>query len=131
LIPAQNYTNQKYLLGDWIGQNADKSILWASYNPFPRLTTYAQFMYVRKGADGSLADQYFAEPQPKFLKQGPLQTQKQLTLEARYEILHRLYTKASYMHQSGVIRPDVQTSASTLTRFRWAYLMAFERSIQC
>jgi len=111
LIPAQNYTNQKYLLGDWIGQNADKSILWASYNPFPRLTTYAQFMYVRKGADGSLADQYFAEPQPKFLKQSPLQTQKQLTLEARYEILHRLYTKASYMHQSGVIRPDVQTSA--------------------
>lgn len=111
LIPAQSYTSQTYLLGDWIGQNADKVIGWLSYNPFPRLITTAQFMYVRKGADGSLLDQYFAEPQPKFLEQGPVQSQRQISLDVRYELIHRLFLRAAYQNQKGVIRPDVQTSA--------------------
>ena len=111
LIPAQNYTNQTYLLGDWIGQNADKIISWISYNPISRLTTTAQFMYIRKGRDGSLLDQYFASPQPKFLQQGPIETQTQFTFEARYELLHRLYLRGLYMHQKGIIRPVVQTTA--------------------
>lgn len=111
LIPAQNYTSQTYLLGDWIGQNADKVIGWLSYNPFSRLTTTAQVMYIRKGRNGSLLDQYFAEPQPKFLQQGPVETQTQFTFEARYELLHRLYLRGMYMHQKGIIQPAVQTTA--------------------
>ncbi|WDF54002.1 capsule assembly Wzi family protein [Mucilaginibacter sp. KACC 22063] len=111
LIPAQTYTNQTYLLGDWIGQNADKLIGWISYNPLPKLTTTAQIMYVRKGAEGSVLDQYFAEPQPKFLQQGPVQAQSQIVLEARYEFLHRLFLRGAYMHQKGVILPQLQTSA--------------------
>lgn len=111
LIPAQNYTNQTYLLGDWIGQNADKLIGWLSYNPLPKLTTTAQVIYIRKGADGSLLDQYFAEPQPKFLQQGPVQTQTQFIFDARYEFLHRLFMRGTYVHQKGVIMPEVQTSA--------------------
>ncbi|MCJ8209801.1 capsule assembly Wzi family protein [Mucilaginibacter sp. RS28] len=111
LIPAQTYENQGYSLGEWIGQNADKAILWLSYNPLPRLTTMAQFTYIRKGRDGSVLDQYFAEPQPKFLEQGPVEAQKQLLVEARYEWLHRLYLRAAYQHQAGVIRPALQTGA--------------------
>ncbi|WCT10602.1 capsule assembly Wzi family protein [Mucilaginibacter jinjuensis] len=111
LIPAQTYTSQTYLLGDWIGQNADKVIGWLSYNPFPRLITTAQLVYVRKGMEGSVYDQYFAEPQPKFLQQGPVQSQTQISLEAKYELIHRLYLRMAYQHQKGVIEPDVQTSA--------------------
>ncbi|OKS86924.1 capsule assembly Wzi family protein [Mucilaginibacter polytrichastri] len=111
LIPAQSYTSQTYLIGDWIGQNADKVIAWLSYNPLPRLITTAQLMYVRKGVEGSLVDQYFAEPQPKFLQQGPVQSQTQISLEARYELIHRLYCRLAYQHQKGVIDPQVQTSA--------------------
>lgn len=111
LIPAQTYTNQTYLLGDWIGQNADKVIGWLSYNPFPRLITTAQLIYVRKGMEGSVLDQYFAEPQPKFLQQGPVQSQTQISLEARYELIHRLFLRLAYQHQKGVIEPTVQTSA--------------------
>lgn len=110
-IPAQTYTSQNYLLGDWIGQNADKVIGWLSYNPFPRLITTAQLVYVRKGMEGGLVDQYFAEPQPKFLQQGPVQSQTQISLEAKYELIHRLYLRLAYQHQKGVIEPDVQTSA--------------------
>jgi hypothetical protein len=111
LIPAQTYTSQTYLLGDWIGQNADKVIGWLSYNPFPRLITTAQLVYVRKGMEGTLLDQYFASPQPKFLQQGPVQSQTQISLEAKYELIHRLYLRLAYQHQKGVIEPDVQTSA--------------------
>jgi hypothetical protein len=111
LIPAQTYTSQTYLLGDWIGQNADKVIAWLSYNPMPRLITTAQLVYVRKGMEGTLLDQYFASPQPKFLQQGPVQSQTQISLEAKYELIHRLYTRLAYQHQRGVIDPQVQTSA--------------------
>jgi hypothetical protein len=110
-IPAQTYTSQTYLLGDWIGQNADKVIAWLSYNPMPRLITTAQLVYVRKGMEGTLLDQYFASPQPKFLQQGPVQSQTQISLEAKYELIHRLYTRLAYQHQRGVIDPQVQTSA--------------------
>ena len=111
LIPAQTYENQGYLLGDWIGQNADRVTAWATYNPLPRLTATVQFDYIRKGREGSLLDQYWAEPEPPFLSQGPVQTQKQLLIQANYELVHKLYLRTSYQHTSGVIRPDLQTSA--------------------
>jgi hypothetical protein len=111
LIPAQTYTNQTYLLGDWIGQNADRVSAWATYNPIPRLTTSVQFDYIRKGREGSLPDQYWAEPQPQFLSQGPVETQKQLLIQANYELVHKLYIKTAYQRQSGVIRPAEQTNA--------------------
>jgi hypothetical protein len=111
LIPAQTYTNQTYLLGDWIGQNADRVSAWATYNPIPRLTTSVQFDYIRKGREGSLPDQYWAEPQPPFLSQGPVEPQKQLLIQANYELVHKLYIKTAYQRQSGVIRPAEQTNA--------------------
>lgn len=111
LIPAQTYTNQSYLLGDWMGQNADRIMAWASYNPLPRFNTRVQFTYMRKGKDGDLFDQYWAEPQAKFLQEGPVQTQKQLLIQANYELLNKLYIRTSYQRQSGVINPEVQTSA--------------------
>lgn len=111
LIPAQTYTNQGYLMGDWIGQNADRLTAWATYNPLPRLTTTIEFDYIRKGREGSLDDQYWAEPQPPFLSQGPVEKQKQLLIRVNYELVHKLYVKAEYQHQSGVILPAIQTSA--------------------
>jgi hypothetical protein len=110
LIPAQSYTNQNYAIGDWIGQNADRLTLWGDYNPVPRLTLAFQYNHIRKGADGSVEDQYYAEPQPKFLS-GGISSQKQLLLEARYELIHQLQIKGSYLKQGGVIRPSLQPAA--------------------
>lgn len=110
LIPAQNYSNQTYTLGDWIGQNADRLTAWARYNPAPRLTTSIQLNYIRKGADGRLEDQYYAEPQPSFLA-GSTTTQKQMMVEVKYEIINQLRVKASYLKQAGIIRPALQPKA--------------------
>jgi hypothetical protein len=124
LVPAQTYTNQSYSLGDWIGQNSDRVTAWAAYNPLPRLTTTVQFDYIRKGRDGDIFDQYWAEPQPPFLTEGPVQTQKQLLIQANYELVHKLYLKGSYRRQSGVILPAIQTSAVP-NEFRFAVSYGF------
>ncbi len=110
LIPAQNYTSQNYNLGDWIGQNADRLTAWIKYNPAPRLSTRIQLDYIRKGKDGSLEDQYYAEPQPGFLN-SQVGIQKQLLLEAKYELINQLFLKGSYYKQAGIIRPSLQPSA--------------------
>lgn len=110
LIPAQNYTSQNYSLGDWIGQNADRLSGWAKYNPAPRLTTRIQLEIVRKGNDGNINDQYYAEPQPPFLS-GRFDTQKQLLLEAKYQLLNQLTISGSYFKLNGIVRPALQTSA--------------------
>jgi len=124
LIPAQTYTNQSYLLGDWMGQNADRVTAWATYNPMPRLSTTVQFNYIRKGRDGDLFDQYWAEPQPPFLSEGPVETQKQLLIQANYELVHKLYIKTSYQRQAGVIRPAEQPAAVP-NEFRLAVSFGF------
>lgn len=110
LVPAQTYTSQNYLMGDWIGQNADRLTAWLKYNPLPRLSTKIRLDYIRKGKDGSLEDQYYAEPQPKFLS-SKVENQKQLLIEATYELINNLNIRASYFKQAGIIRPDLQTSA--------------------
>jgi len=110
LVPAQNYKNQNFTLGDWIGQNADRVTAWVKYNPIARLTTRVQFDFVRKGEDSSLEDQYYAEPQPSFLSR-TVDTQKQFLFEAKYQLLNELNIKASYYKQAGIIRPALQPKA--------------------
>lgn len=110
LIPAQTYTNHNYLMGDWIGQNADRLTAWLKYNPLPRLSTRVRLDYIRKGEDGNLEDQYYAEPQPGFLS-SKVEIQKQLLIEGSYELINNLNIKGSYFKQGGVIRPNIQTEA--------------------
>lgn len=110
LIPAQNYTNQNYTQGDWIGQNADRVTAWIKYNPIARLSTRIQMDYIRKGEDGSLTDQYYAEPQLNFLT-NRIDTQKQFLFEVKYHLLNELIIKASFYKQAGIIRPALQQRA--------------------
>jgi hypothetical protein len=67
LIPAQNYTHHSYNMGDWMGNNADRFLMALRYTPIPKLKTYLRYQIIRKGAPGSLAQQYFQQPQPGFL----------------------------------------------------------------
>lgn len=95
LIPAQTYRNQNYLLGDWMGDNADRIIAYASYTPFPRFKTYIQFQKIRKGNLDNLEDQYYAEPQPVFLMNLE-RKDKQVLLRLSYEWINNLYFDAQY-----------------------------------
>ena len=95
LIPAQSYSSQGYSLGDWMGNNADRFLVFAKYTPLARLKTELQIQKIRKGGPGRVEDQYFAEPQPSFL----FDLQKDFTeaqFKVSYEWINNLQVQALF-----------------------------------
>lgn len=89
LIPAQDYSNHQYSLGDWMGNNFDRWIFSLRHTPLPRLKCQLRYQVIRKGGAGTLAEQYFLQPQPPFLfQQQP--TRKELLINASYEWINGL-----------------------------------------
>jgi hypothetical protein len=98
LFPAQEYTNNGYLLGDWMGSNADRYLVEVKYTPIPRLRLSVRQERLRKGGKGTTEQQYFATPQPRFLND--LQF-KQWTTTARavYEWKNNIYLHLQFQRQ--------------------------------
>ncbi len=93
-IPTQTYTSSSYLLGHWMGQNADLIYCSLNYRIIRGLQFTAWAEYIRKGEDGKADDQYL-QPQPPFL----FGLDKKYTyagFELRYEIIHELTARARY-----------------------------------
>lgn len=92
IIAAQSYRNQNYLLGDWMGNNADRVTGYIEYTPLPRLKAQIQWQHIRKGGQGTIEDQYYKEPQPAFLfNLNRKQTETQLGFS--YQWIHNIYLK--------------------------------------
>ncbi len=99
-LPAQNYTSSDYVLGDWIGANADRLLCYLKYTPVARLKLLARYQYVRKGSEGTIWQQYYQQPEPDFLFN--LQAkQKEAYFSASYEWINRLYLNAAVIKRSG------------------------------
>jgi len=94
LIPAQNYTSYNYSLGDWMGNNFDKAILFAKYTPMAKLKLVARYQKIRKGEIGSIYQQYAVQPQPVFLFDY-IKTRSDIFLQARYEYINNVYLTSS------------------------------------
>ncbi|MES2372532.1 MAG: hypothetical protein V4557_08130 [Bacteroidota bacterium] len=88
-LPAQNYTHAGYLLGDWMGNNADRVIGFLKYTPLPKLKLHMRYSYIRKGGPGTLDQQYAQPVQPPFLFDLQRKTDE-FFFGASYEYLHRL-----------------------------------------
>ncbi len=99
LIPAQDYTHQNYVMGDWMGNNADRFITYLKYTPLPRLKTAIHFQKIRKGYKGTLEDQYYASPQPSFLN-NLQRSDTQFRFNVSYQWIHNLYIDAEYTTQN-------------------------------
>jgi hypothetical protein len=94
LIPAQTYTSYGYSLGDWMGNNFDRAILYTKYNPFPKLQLYGRIQKIRKGGNGTIYEQYVMQPQPVFLN--TLQYNRtDWLLQVRYEWMNNLYLNSA------------------------------------
>lgn len=89
-LPAQDYTNAGYLLGDWMGSNADRIMGFVKYTPLPKLKLQLRYSHIRKGGPGTLDQQYQQQPQPPFLFDFQRKADE-LFVSASYEYLHRLY----------------------------------------
>lgn len=98
LNPAQNYTNHSFNLGDWMGNNFDRIIFDAKYTPVARLKLEARYQYIRKGPGYTTDQQYFQQPQPKFLE-SVVYTLNDFLLKASYEWKNNIYFQALYNYQ--------------------------------
>ena len=94
LIPAQTYSSYNYSLGDWMGNNFDKSILYAKYTPMAKLKLVARYQKIRKGGAGTIYEQYTAQPQPNFLFDY-IKTRSDIFLQGRYEFINNIYLNSS------------------------------------
>jgi hypothetical protein len=94
-ITAQNYSNANFALGDWMGANADRIYLSANYHPKANLSLEAFGFMMHKNGQGSIEDQYFAEPQPKF-GFDPQFTRSRFGLNAQYQLWNNLIFKFGY-----------------------------------
>jgi hypothetical protein len=95
LIPAQTYTQYNYSLGDWMGSNFQRKMIFARYNYLPKLKFYTRIQFINKGGEGSVYDQYNAEPQPKFLSDYK-QTRNDFFFQTSYEWFNNCYLRASF-----------------------------------
>jgi hypothetical protein len=94
LIPAQTYTSYNYSLGDWMGNNFDRSILFAKYTPIAKLKLLARLQKIRKGGPGTIYEQYAVQPQPSFLFDY-IKSRSDVFLQARYEYINNIYLTTS------------------------------------
>jgi hypothetical protein len=94
LIPAQTYTSYDFYLGDWMGNNFDRSIIYFRYNPLPKLQLYGRIQKIRKGTKGSIYEQYVMQPQPAFLNNLQYNITDWL-FQIKYEWINNLYLYSS------------------------------------
>jgi hypothetical protein len=94
LIPAQTYTSYDFYLGDWMGNNFDRFLIYARYNPLPKLQLYGRIQKIRKGASGSIYEQYVMQPQPAFLNNIQYKRTDWL-FQIKYEWMNNLYLNSS------------------------------------
>ncbi|MFN5326439.1 MAG: hypothetical protein ACK5B8_04450 [Bacteroidota bacterium] len=97
LLPAQNYSNYNFPLGDWMNNNFDRTSFIAKYTPLPRLKFDFRYNYTRKGENGTLWQQYFQEPQPPFLF-GAIKKRKDLIMSINYEWKNNFYIFFKYQN---------------------------------
>jgi len=95
-IQTQTYTNSNYLLGHYIGQNADHLFLQFDYRLMRGLELKLWGELIRQGGFEDISQQY-SDPGEPFLY-GLRRNETNLGLEITYEYVHDLSGRISYQY---------------------------------
>ncbi len=93
-VPTTTYESASYVLGHWMGNNADQVFASVKYRFIRGLEAVAWLRYIRQGERGTSDGQY-TQPQPPFLF-GLRTNYTYLGTQLKYEILHELFVRARY-----------------------------------
>jgi len=104
-VQTQTYTNSNYLLGHYIGQNADQLFLQLDYRLLRGLELKLWGEYIRRGGFDEVSKQY-TDPGEPFLY-GLRRNETNLGFEVSYEYIHDLFVKGFYQY-SNVSDEDVK-----------------------
>lgn len=113
LIPAQTYTQYNSSLGDWMGNNFDRAILFAKFTPLPRLKTYLRYQHIRKGGPGTVDQQYNAVPQPPFLFDFQ-KKRSDIFFQVSYEFVNNFHLMGTYESLSQTLANGTTNKANTM-----------------
>lgn len=119
LIPTETYTSNTYVLGDWMGNNADRLYLFTQYIPLPKLKIKLWYQKIRKGEAGTLQQQYYAVPQPHFLFK-KLFDYKEVGFLANYELINRLMLTMQF-NSINIQYANAPSSPQNGLRFGFSY----------
>ncbi len=111
---AANYTNNGYVLGDWIGQNGDDLYFDVSYRPMRQLRVGGFSEVYRKGGLMDVSYQYFSGYSPTFLY-GPLHEERSFGFYWKYEPLRDLIVD----FRGRRVKIDDEASKSHKTQFEF------------
>ena len=106
-IPTQTYESSSYLMGHWMGYNADLIYASLNYRFIRGLQATVWGEYIRKGGAG-IVDQQYQQPQPEFLF-GLRNNYTYLGLDIKYEIMHELFVRGKF--QSSLISSEQANGA--------------------
>ncbi|HQR94957.1 MAG TPA: hypothetical protein PLZ97_16505, partial [Sediminibacterium sp.] len=111
LNPTQTYTSNSQVMGDWMGNNADRWLVSAKYSPIPRLRILARYQFIRKGSAGTPEQQYDQNnPQPPFLF-GLIRKEAEFLFKANYELINNFYLMGSFGMTSRQLAPSFTTQS--------------------
>ena len=91
---STTYTNNGYVLGDWIGQNADDLIMTAAYRVIRELKLSLYNEIYRKGSPMPLSDQYVANQGGFGFLDGQIHEEKIFGVKAHYQPLRDVFFDA-------------------------------------
>jgi hypothetical protein len=95
-VPTLLYTNASYVMGDWMGNNADRIYGSLSYRFLRGLQGTVWGQYIRKGESGT-ADEQYSQPQPPFLF-GLRTNYSYFGIDLKYEITHELFVRSTFQN---------------------------------
>ncbi len=95
-IQTQTYENHSYLLGHWIGSNADIVYGSINYRFLRGLQSTLWGYFIRKGSEGT-AEQQYSLPQPGFLF-GLKKYYSEIGLNLKYELIHDLFAETGFVY---------------------------------
>lgn len=122
-IPTETYENSSYVLGHWMGNNAD--LIYASINyRFSRefqMKIWTQ--YIRKGEAGTAEQQWNTEkPQPPFLF-GLRNNYTYFGLNLKFEILHEFFAEGKF--QTNTTKTEISKNIFTKKTLNEFYLSIY------
>lgn len=93
-ISTTTYQSAGYVMGHWMGENADQVYVSLNYRFIRGLDASAWFRYIRKGEDGPI-EGTFEQPQPSFLS-GLRRNYTYFGGHVKFEIMHELFVRARF-----------------------------------
>ena len=118
-IQTQTYENLSYVMGHWMGNNADQIYGSIRYRFLRGLETSVWARYIRKGEAGDILDQSI-QPQPPFLF-GLRTNFTYLGAMVKYEFIHELFLKIRYQYmKTSQQQEDLSFINKTVNEFHFA-----------